>query len=250
MMRFFFKADKNSSLVQLVSSKNIDELGLNKINDFQFKTSSNSQHSIKLYYQSQTDSLPSQNSLIILSPSKEVKFSKQQDVIITSYQDHPINRYIDPLKLKVKKARTINTNLNYETIINSSYGPLAITTKQNGYQVVYLGIDLLPFKGKANPEASILLLNILNFLNQERHMDSKIHNYPRPGVYQKNNQNIAVNYFIEAESNLLGQEKVNNLKLISKQTTNNYSDILAWIAIILILIDSLIFINRRPKNAS
>ena len=77
---------------------------------------------------------------------------------------HPLTSYLTVPLLAPAYAHAVRAAAWNRSVIESTAGPLVLAGERTGRRYVVTGFDLLPYLGRANLPASILTLNVLNWL--------------------------------------------------------------------------------------
>lgn len=77
---------------------------------------------------------------------------------------HPLTSYLTVPLLAPAYAHAVRPAAWNRSVIESTAGALVLVGERNGRRYVVTGFDLLPYLGRANLPASILTLNVLNWL--------------------------------------------------------------------------------------
>lgn len=77
---------------------------------------------------------------------------------------HPLTSYLTVPLLAPAYAHAVRPTAWNRSVIESTAGALVLAGERNGRRYVVTGFDLLPYLGRANLPASILTLNVLNWL--------------------------------------------------------------------------------------
>lgn len=181
---------------------------------------------------------------------------------------HALLNYLNLGTFSLNNGRVLKPPSWTETLIWSTQGPLMVAGQFENAKVIITGFDLLPFEGKHNPYASILLLNCIKWLSgvDATNSSAEFDNVSRligsgdsitrskhedsteiPGIYiidsQRDKKLKAINFFSVAESNLLKKQNYSLPELglsddpETGSTKKGLINLIAWIVLILLLVD-------------
>jgi hypothetical protein len=127
-------------------------------------------YSLIIFHQAAPTQAPEQPMLLVLPPSGNSLFPITEEIDsprVTSWtSEHPITTYLRVQLLSPGRSAVLDLPSWATSIINSEYGPLIAAGERGGVRVAASGMELLPFEGAATPSASVLTLNLLNWLRK------------------------------------------------------------------------------------
>lgn len=239
-------------------------------------------HAIAIFDNLAPKTLPKFNALYINPPQQNPLFSTQAIVSaqVSGWQDaHPITSYLNLSSLNFNQLAPLKSEISWlSSIIETTKGVALIAGENAKLRVVVTGFDLLPYLGKESKTLSILTLNILKWLSSASLENAYISVYSSldpsinklvdssakeisflkngialPGIYKAENQEIAVNFFSERESNLTKKKTLNlnqksTISNISNKAKNNLQNMLLALVLLLICGDLLWSLWRTERR--
>jgi hypothetical protein len=241
-------------------------------------------HAIAIFDNLAPKTLAKFNALYIKPPQQNQLFSTQSLVSaqVSGWQDaHPITSYLNLSSLNFNQLAPLKSEIPWLTsIIETTKGAALLAGENSKLRVVVTGFELFPYLGKESKTLSILTLNILKWLSSASLENGYINVYSSldpsitklqdssgtelsnlkagialPGIYKTDNQEIAVNFFSDRESNLtkkkylsLNQKSKNSLT--SNKSKNNLQNTLLGLVLILICSDLLLGLWKNKRRQS
>ena len=121
-----------------------------------------------LFHLTAPDSLPPSNAAFVLPPEGNAVFPLGRAATgpdITRWTvGHPLVRYVHFPLLKPAFGHAFSPPSWSTTVVHATPGPLILAGERRGYRYAAVGFDLLPYLGRQNLPASILTLNLLDWL--------------------------------------------------------------------------------------
>lgn len=121
-----------------------------------------------LFHLTAPDSLPPSNAAFILPPEGNAVFPLGRAATgpdITRWTvGHPLVRYVHFPLLKPAFGHAFSPPAWSRAVVHATPGPLILAGERRGYRYAAVGFDLLPYLGRQNLPASILTLNLLDWL--------------------------------------------------------------------------------------
>jgi len=121
-----------------------------------------------LFHLTAPDSLPPSNAAFVLPPEGNAVFPLGRAATgpdITRWTvGHPLVRYVHFPLLKPAFGHAFSPPAWSTTVVHATPGPLILAGERRGYRYAAVGFDLLPYLGRQNLPASILTLNLLDWL--------------------------------------------------------------------------------------
>ncbi|GEM_PF-4787609 len=198
---------KNQNLIELVSP--FSELGLNNLGQFKF---SKNEGEVRLIHRS---AIPEKidRPTAVIAPSN---LSYEKLSISRWDKDSELTRYAELSLFAPKEVAPIN--IPGQALIYAEGRPILKSTIKDGFPLVVLGFEILPYEGKRTPTSSVLLINLLKFLTK----------------------NLKESFYIESESFPTLEKIV--VPELAKSFSNDslISYYILLVALILLLIDGLI----------
>ncbi len=278
------KTDKALLITEQSSLETTELLGLEKIENLKISKTNKydgKDYSFLIFHKTIPEELPKIPSLFILPAEFEstylnLKTSNRENINITYWdKSHEINSYLKLNLIKTIDAVNITPPLWTNSIINSEDASLLLVGIKNSVPLALSGIELLPYEGLKTPTLSILLVNIIKWLNQNKSIspelntseeikiynnsivltpeqtvikDSKTLTLEKPGIYlfSPENKAIAVNNFHEEESqtNKIIEQNIELTKSEKKEKKSDLWKYLIYSGIFLLLIEMIL----RRKN--
>ena len=198
---------KNQNLIELVSP--FSELGLNNLGQFKF---SKNEGEVRLIHRSP---IPDKidRPTVVIAPSN---LSYEKLSISRWDKDSELTRYAELSLFAPKEVAPID--IPGQSLIYAEGRPILKSTIKDGFPLVVLGFEILPYEGKRTPTSSVLLINALKFLTK----------------------NLKESFYIESES-FPTLEKIVAPELIKSSSNDSLiSYYLLLGALILLIIDGLI----------
>lgn len=122
-----------------------------------------------LFHRTVPSEFPPVNSVFMLPPPDSQlggKLVQGQSIPISRWQEgHPLLSYLNVPLLSLKALVPLQRPGWAEEVVASTYGTVVFAGEYTGHRYVALGFDLLPFGGRRDPLASVLLLNILKWVS-------------------------------------------------------------------------------------
>lgn len=198
---------KNQNSIELISP--FSELGLNNLSQFKF---SKDEGEVRLIHKFPIPEKIDKPTLVI-APSN---LSYEKLSISRWDKDSELTRYAELSLFAPKQVATIN--IPGQSLIYAEGRPILKSSIKDGFPLVVLGFEILPYEGKRTPTSSVLLINALKFLTK----------------------NIKENFYIESESFPTLEKIV--VPELTKSSSNDsiISYYLLLGALILLIIDGLI----------
>lgn len=173
----FSKSRNSENQIYLIHSGNAENyFGLEGIKnrDFKFLALSElseetiSQASAFIFYKVVPQNIPQKPSLYLLPEASSLFGSEIKKVSapeISSWdKTHPLTRYLRTKLLNPSTALLLQPPPWASSVITSGSGSLLYVGESADVRLVLSGLELLPYEGKKTASASILFLNILNWL--------------------------------------------------------------------------------------
>ena len=124
-----------------------------------------------LFHLPAPETLPPMPAAFFLPPDDNPLFSlgqsAQQPALTHWTHGHPLTSYVTFPLLTPAYAQALHPSGWNTPIIESTVGPLLLAGERAGQRYVVTGFDLLPYLGRRNLPASILTLNILDWLSDQ-----------------------------------------------------------------------------------
>ena len=121
-----------------------------------------------IFHLTAPDSLPPSNAAFVLPPEGNAVFPLDRAATgpdITRWTvGHPLVRYVHFPLLKPAFGQAFSPPAWSRAVVHATPGPLILAGERRGYHYVAVGFDLLPYLGRRNLPASILTLNLLDWL--------------------------------------------------------------------------------------
>ncbi len=121
-----------------------------------------------LFHLTAPDSLPPSNAAFVLPPEGNAIFPLGRAAAgpdITRWTvGHPLVRYVHFPLLRPAFGHAFSPPAWSTTVVHATPGPLILAGERRGYRYAAVGFDLLPYLGRQNLPASILTLNLLDWL--------------------------------------------------------------------------------------
>ncbi|MCE2485894.1 MAG: VWA domain-containing protein [Desulfurellaceae bacterium] len=121
-----------------------------------------------IFHLTAPDSLPPSNAAFVLPPEGNAVFPLDRAATgpdITRWTvGHPLVRYVHFPLLKPAFGQAFSPPAWSTTVVHATPGPLILAGERRGYRYAAVGFDLLPYLGRRNLPASILTLNLLDWL--------------------------------------------------------------------------------------
>ena len=121
-----------------------------------------------LFHLTAPDSLPPSNAAFILPPEGNAVFPLGRAATgpdITRWTvGHPLVRYVHFPLLQPAFGHAFSPPAWSRAVVHATPGPLILAGERRGYRYAAVGFDLLPYLGRQNLPASILTLNLLDWL--------------------------------------------------------------------------------------
>ena len=121
-----------------------------------------------LFHLTAPDSLPPSNAAVVLPPEGNAVFPLGRAATgpdITRWTvGHPLVRYVHFPLLRPAFGHAFSPPAWSTTVVHATPGPLVLAGERRGYRYAAVGFDLLPYLGRQNLPASILTLNLLDWL--------------------------------------------------------------------------------------
>lgn len=187
----------------LVSTKSIEEIGLNQVPGYRFvKTTLNSPElknfSNLIVHREFLKNLPVQNTLVIAPRSKKqdnyFQFNRVgEETSATSWsQNDRLLRYVQFNNFKFPALNMLVPPDWSQSLVSNTHGSLLAKGTLGKSRYVFSSFELLPFEGKHAAELSILMLNILQWLSENSAERSSAATYER--VYNPESQQSIQSY--------------------------------------------------------
>lgn len=142
--------------IHLVSQFSARDLGLGNLTDFNF---SKEEGYVKLIHRRPIPSVLD-GPTVVIAP-EGVKYEPLE--ISRWEKDSEIVRYANLSLFKPKLVAP----LEGEGIVYAQGRPVLTLGEKNGFPLVVVGFEILPFEGRRTPTSSVLLINILKFLTKD-----------------------------------------------------------------------------------
>lgn len=184
------KKESSSGTIYLVHDEEvIRDLGLEKIANKNFKFLKSrelskavvEEASAFIFYKIVPQDIPQKPSFYLLPETSslfESAISKVSAPAISSWdKTHPLTRYLRTALLKPNTALALEIPPWASSIISTESASLLYAGESAGTRLVVSGLELLPYEGEKTASASVLLLNILNWLDRsESKMQNEFYN--------------------------------------------------------------------------
>lgn len=163
----------------LLGLSKIPSMRVNKISPQEYGDISSEElkrYSLIIFHQTAPIQIPKQPILLVLPPAGNNVFPIRNEIEspkVTSWTgEHPITTYLRVQLLSPGRSAVLDIPSWATSIINSEYGPLVAAGERQGVRIAASGMELLPFEGSKTPSASVLTLNLLNWLRKGAQISS------------------------------------------------------------------------------
>ena len=160
--------------------ENIKGLNVGKISPSNFIKLTDRQinnYSLLIFHRSAPQKAYKIPTLLILPPENNFLFpisKTSSNSKVTSWKsDHPLSSYLKVPLLKLNKTLIINTPPWAQSVINVEDGSILTAGESQGIRFACLGLEILPYEGSRSPLSSVLILNLINWLNNSSQITSK-----------------------------------------------------------------------------
>lgn len=151
-----------------VGLSRIPDLRLEQVSPQDYRPDMAARFPFVLFHLTAPDSLPPSNAAFVLPPEGNAVFPLGRAATgpdITRWTvGHPLVRYVHFPLLKPAFGHAFSPPAWSTTVVHATPGPLVLAGERRGYRYAAVGFDLLPYLGRQNLPASILTLNLLDWL--------------------------------------------------------------------------------------
>lgn len=120
---------------------------------------------------------PETNALFI-APEETLAFANtelQENAELTRWDaGHPIVRYVNFSTINLTRARSFSSSLELYPVVYANKGSLILAGESENNRILVTGFELLPFEGKTQPTLSILFLNMLKWITENKESSSAL----------------------------------------------------------------------------
>lgn len=213
----FAAAFDETSTVRFVSPAGKEALGLDRIRTMAFEHIAPEQYVSEpsafsgpyIFHRFVPPELPAGSSLVVMPPpgNPVIPTAPEREGLVTRWDDSDLLlSYINIPLLELRAVRAFDPPHWMREVLATSAGPAILAGESSGRRLLAIGFELFPYEGAASPSSSILLLNALKWLESSSWSGTPGGASRDPGVYRTERGMVAVNFYSEAESNLLSRQ--------------------------------------------
>jgi len=165
--RLLLVADEN--VLPHSGLESLPAFAIERVSPEKFTERSLDDYKLIIFHRSAPSTLPQKPTLLILPPEENSVYPAkllQADAQISSWvAEHPITSYLKVPLLRLQNAEVFALPSWAEGVIRIEKGPIVVAGESHGIRSAAVGMELFPFEGMKTPAASVLTLNLLNWLS-------------------------------------------------------------------------------------
>lgn len=148
--------------------ESISAFSMEQITPSQFAERALENYKLIIFHRAAPNVLPQKPTLLILPPESNPifpsHFIEKESQISSWVSEHPITSYLKVPLLRAVNGEIFDVPLWAQGIVRIEQGAIVVAGESHGIRLAAVGMELLPFEGMKTPAASVLTLNLLNWL--------------------------------------------------------------------------------------